>query len=78
MQSLVEAGWNHDQRTVFEGVAKVRPGHYLMCQGFGGVQERPYWDVEYPDKVSVKPCLWMRRALTVAPSAWWILGAKRR
>lgn len=51
VKSLLEAGWNHDQRTLFEGVRKVRPGHYLVCQGFGDVQERMYWDIEYPDKV---------------------------
>lgn len=49
--SLMEAGWNHDARTLFRGVQKVRPGHYIVCQGFGGVEERPYWDIEYPDKV---------------------------
>lgn len=48
--SLMEAGWNHDARTLFRGVQKVRPGHYIVCQGFGGVEERPYWDIEYPDK----------------------------
>ncbi|KAL0256568.1 hypothetical protein SLS55_008963 [Diplodia seriata] len=51
VKSLLEAGWNHDQRTLFRGVRKVRPGHYLICQGFGDVQERIYWDIEYPDKV---------------------------
>ncbi|KAL1636238.1 hypothetical protein SLS56_001217 [Neofusicoccum ribis] len=56
VRSLLEAGWNHDQRTLFAGVTKVRPGHYLTCQGFSGVvQERPYWDIEYPDKRVLEP-----------------------
>ncbi|OJD36739.1 asparagine synthase [Diplodia corticola] len=51
VKSLMEAGWNHDSRTLFRGVRKVRPGHYLVSQGFGGdVQERMYWDIDYPDK----------------------------
>ncbi|KAB2570933.1 Asparagine synthetase (glutamine-hydrolyzing) 2 [Lasiodiplodia theobromae] len=55
VKSLLEAGWNHDQRTLFTGVRKVRPGHYLTCQGFEDVQERMYWDVEYPDKRTADP-----------------------
>ncbi|GME22605.1 asparagine synthase [Neofusicoccum parvum] len=39
VRSLLEAGWNHDQRTLFAGVTK----------------ERPYWDIEYPDKRVLEP-----------------------
>ncbi|GAB7365121.1 hypothetical protein MBLNU230_g6210t1 [Neophaeotheca triangularis] len=55
VRSLKDAGWNCDQRTVFKGVRKIRPGHLLVCQSFGGVTEQPYWDMEFPDKRVVNP-----------------------
>ncbi|KAK0860472.1 hypothetical protein LTS02_008486 [Friedmanniomyces endolithicus] len=51
VRSLKDAGWNHDTRTLFKGVQKIRPGHYMTCQSFGHVEERPYWDTSFPDKV---------------------------
>lgn len=50
--SLVEAGWNFDDRTVFKGVKKVRPAHYLTCTADGHIKQQQYWDMEYPDKRS--------------------------
>jgi asparagine synthase (glutamine-hydrolysing) len=50
VRSLKDAGWNHDERTIFKGVQKVRPGHYISCTGFGHVEQRQYWDAEYADK----------------------------
>ncbi|KAF2090147.1 asparagine synthase [Saccharata proteae CBS 121410] len=50
VKSLVDAGWNHDERTLFRGVEKLRPGHYFSCQSFEHINQRPYWDIEYPDK----------------------------
>ncbi|KAL7418623.1 hypothetical protein Q5752_007081 [Cryptotrichosporon argae] len=47
--ALADGGWGQDTRTVFKGVRKVRPGHYLIAQN-GVVEERPYWDASYPDK----------------------------
>lgn len=67
VKSLLDGGWNHDQRTIFKNVSKVgqalvlrdswltitqvRPGHYLTCSSFGHIEQRQYWDVEYRDKV---------------------------
>lgn len=31
---------------------QIRPGHYITCQSFGKVDERPYWDMSFPNKVS--------------------------
>ncbi|KAL5409750.1 hypothetical protein PMIN04_010913 [Paraphaeosphaeria minitans] len=53
--SLKEAGWNHDTRTIFKGVRKVRPGHYMLCQSFDSIESRPYWDIEYPHKTQPDP-----------------------
>ncbi|KAK6389737.1 hypothetical protein LTR65_006219 [Meristemomyces frigidus] len=50
VRSLKDAGWNHDTRTLFKGVQKIRPGHYMTCQSFGRIEERPYWDASFPDK----------------------------
>ena len=51
VKSLADGGWNNDDRTLFRGVQKVRPGHYLICHGLEHVEQRIYWDLEYPDKV---------------------------
>ncbi|KAK0307900.1 hypothetical protein LTR01_005232 [Friedmanniomyces endolithicus] len=53
VRSLKDAGWNHDTRTLFKGVQRIRPGHYMTCQSFGHVEERPYWDTSFPDKARV-------------------------
>lgn len=53
VRSLKDAGWNHDERTIFKGVQKVRPGNYLTCTGFGHVEQRQYWDIEFPDRHNV-------------------------
>jgi asparagine synthase (glutamine-hydrolysing) len=55
VRSLIDAGWNHDERTIFKGVKKVRPGHYMLCTGVGNIEQRQYWDAEYPDKNTVDP-----------------------
>ncbi|EMC99897.1 hypothetical protein BAUCODRAFT_102022 [Baudoinia panamericana UAMH 10762] len=55
VRSLKDAGWNHDTRTLFQGVQKLRAGHYLTCQSFGHIEERPYWDSSYPDKRTIDP-----------------------
>ena len=51
VRSLKEGGWNFDQRTLFKGVNKIKPGHYMMCRSDGSTEQMPYWDIEFPDKV---------------------------
>lgn len=55
VRSLKDVGWNHDERTVFKNVQKVRPGHYLTCTGLEHIEQRQYWDMEYPDKSTPDP-----------------------
>ncbi|KAL8685407.1 MAG: hypothetical protein Q9224_005829 [Gallowayella concinna] len=47
--------WLTEERTIFKGVRKVRPGHYMICLGFDQFKERQYWDHTYPDKNRVEP-----------------------
>lgn len=51
VKSLVEAGWNFNDRTCFKGVRKVRPGCYLTIHDEGEIEEKRYWELAYPDKV---------------------------
>ena len=41
-----------DDRTIFKGVKKLMPGHWIEVTDKHGVQIKKYWDAEYPDKVS--------------------------
>lgn len=50
VESLIEAGWNFDDRTLFRNVRKLRPGYYMTCDASGHMEYRRYWDMEYPDK----------------------------
>ncbi|KAF2729487.1 adenine nucleotide alpha hydrolases-like protein [Polyplosphaeria fusca] len=50
VQSMLEQGWLGDSRTIFQGVQKVLPGHYLAVQSFGTITQHEYWDIEYKDK----------------------------
>lgn len=51
VKSIVEGGWNFDDRTLFKDVKKVRPGCYMTCDAQGAVEHHRYWDMDYPDKV---------------------------
>ena len=51
--SILEDGWLNDERTLFRGVRKIRPGYYMTCSFFEYIQQRQYWDMEYPDKLKV-------------------------
>ncbi|KAJ5215068.1 glutamine-hydrolyzing asparagine synthase [Penicillium chermesinum] len=48
--AIANAGWMFDDRTLFRGVRKVLPGHYLETTEDGGVRQVQYWDAEYEDK----------------------------
>lgn len=52
MQSIKDVGWLCDGRTIFQGVSKILPGHYLVCRSFGTISSDKYWDVDFKDKVS--------------------------
>ena len=53
VKSIVEGGWNFDDRTVFKDVKKVRPGHLLTCDAGGKIEQHQYWDIQYPNKAEV-------------------------
>ncbi|KAI9661955.1 MAG: hypothetical protein M1821_009195 [Bathelium mastoideum] len=50
VRAIADAGWMFDDRTLFRGVRKVLPGHYLDITEQGGVTQVKYWDAEYEDK----------------------------
>lgn len=52
VKSIIEAGWNFDDRTLLKGVKKVRPGYYMTCDASGNVEHHRYWDMNFPKKVS--------------------------
>lgn len=52
VRAIADAGWMFDDRTLFRGVRKVLPGHYLDITEQDGVRQVKYWDAEYEDKVS--------------------------
>ena len=49
--AIVDGGWMMDDRTLFKGVKKVLPGHWMEVTEERGIQTRKYWDAEYEDKV---------------------------
>lgn len=54
VQSIAEQGWNFDDRTMFKGVKKVKPGHYMTCSlDDGSIKSEQYWDIDFPDKYQV-------------------------
>ncbi|KAI9661454.1 MAG: hypothetical protein M1831_002976 [Alyxoria varia] len=50
VRSIMEEGWQHDERTLFKGVRSMRPGYYMTCLSFEYIEHRQYWDLSYPDK----------------------------
>ena len=48
--SILEDAWLHDERTLFRGVRKFRPGYYMTCSSFEYIQHRQYWDMDFADK----------------------------
>ena len=52
--SILEDAWLHDERTLFRGVRKLRPAHYMMCSSLDYFQHRQYWDMDYAEKRTVE------------------------
>jgi asparagine synthase (glutamine-hydrolysing) len=55
VKSIIEAGWNFDDRTLFKDVRKVRPGYYLTCDAQGVIAHHRYWDIDHPQKDKADP-----------------------
>ncbi|KKZ62743.1 asparagine synthase (glutamine-hydrolyzing) [[Emmonsia] crescens] len=47
--AILEGGWLVDDRTLFKGVKKVMPGHWLEISK-KGLESHKYWDSDYLDK----------------------------
>ncbi|KAJ5900123.1 hypothetical protein N7495_004867 [Penicillium taxi] len=52
VRTLRDQSWRVESRTFFKGVHRVLPGHYLICRRNEREEQKPYWDLEYPDKFS--------------------------
>ncbi|KAK7426675.1 hypothetical protein QQZ08_006853 [Neonectria magnoliae] len=53
VRSLRDQSWRVESGTFFKGVHRVLPGHYLTCRPNEREEQKPYWDLEYPDKFSI-------------------------
>lgn len=51
VRGISDCGWLVDDRTIFKGVKKLMPGHWMEVTEARGVEIHRYWDAEYPDKV---------------------------
>ncbi|KAI0386919.1 asparagine synthase [Hypomontagnella monticulosa] len=54
VNAIADSGWMMDERTLFRGVKKVLPGHWLELTE-RGLETHRYWDAEYPDKKQIEP-----------------------
>ncbi|KAI4713642.1 hypothetical protein J4E89_001089 [Alternaria sp. Ai002NY15] len=54
VQSIKDVGWLCDGRTIFQGVSKILPGHYLVCRSFSTISQDKYWDVDFKDKREIE------------------------
>lgn len=50
VRSIVDKGWLTEERTIFKGLRKIRPGYYLTCLSFDHIADGQYWDHDYPAK----------------------------
>ncbi|KAL8776479.1 MAG: hypothetical protein Q9194_003119 [Teloschistes cf. exilis] len=50
VRSIMDLGWFTEERTIFKGLRKIRPGHYITCLSLDHISEGQYWDHDYPDK----------------------------
>jgi asparagine synthase (glutamine-hydrolysing) len=55
VRAVVDSGWMMDDRTLFKGVHKLLPGHWMEVTDENGIQTHRYWDAEYEDKSKVEP-----------------------
>ena len=50
IHSTVNYGIDCDSRTLFKGISKLMPGHYMTATLSGSLSIHQYWDADYPDK----------------------------
>ncbi|CAI6101093.1 unnamed protein product [Clonostachys chloroleuca] len=54
VKAIATSGWQLDGRTLFQGVKKLLPGHWIEITEEDGIQIHRYWDAEYEDKRKVE------------------------
>lgn len=52
VRGITDCGWVVDDRTIFKGVKKLMPGHWMEVTEKRGIEVHKYWDAEYPEKVA--------------------------
>jgi asparagine synthase (glutamine-hydrolysing) len=52
--------WTPDPKTIFRGVQKLPPGHFLIYKN-GRAEVRQYWDVEFNEDDSLTESEWVER-----------------
>ncbi|KAL8935157.1 MAG: hypothetical protein Q9211_004844 [Gyalolechia sp. 1 TL-2023] len=57
VRSIIDKGWLTEERTIFKGLRKVRPGYYLTCLSFDHIADGQYWDHDYSQKLGLLPTL---------------------
>ncbi|KXH44318.1 asparagine synthase [Colletotrichum simmondsii] len=62
--AIVDGGWMQDGRSLFKGVKKVPPGHWMEITRDGLMQIHQYWDADYKDRVIGTPDLLKNVQLT--------------
>jgi asparagine synthase (glutamine-hydrolysing) len=50
IDSAMNSGIFFDSRTMFKGVSKLLPGHYMTATLSGSIEVRKYWEADYADK----------------------------
>lgn len=49
-------------KTIYRGVRKLRPGHYMVVDG-SGIRETPYWDIRFDEALPLPEDEWTERFL---------------
>ncbi|KAL8712959.1 MAG: hypothetical protein Q9220_002817 [cf. Caloplaca sp. 1 TL-2023] len=50
VRAIKDLAWLTEERMIFEGLRKIRPGYFMTCVGSEFITQRQYWDHDYPDK----------------------------
>jgi asparagine synthase (glutamine-hydrolysing) len=51
VDEIVTAAWHHGDTSLFKGVKKILPGHWMELSSSGELKHECYWEPEYRDKV---------------------------
>ncbi|KAL8953162.1 MAG: hypothetical protein Q9222_000983 [Ikaeria aurantiellina] len=54
VRTIKNHAWLTEERMIFKGLQKIKPGYYMTCIGSEFIAQRQYWDHEYPDKTKLE------------------------